>query len=308
MTNPDGRKRVVVVVNKWWECDPVMFVLTSDYVRPACNLGWPKLLQYPCPHRDCSKTPRAIFRMDKITAEIWCISDLLAGYPDNACHQSSSEIKMIELPHIFNYPADLVIAVGTAASYPTDVSNNGSVIIGTKVFMHNSHPKGENPCSNWQVGPFDEMVESSLTKDRFTQIVSNLCCIPKLFLVARNNPAEELGIVPDYDYVALNSINVTDYSEYEAKDNETLCAYHQHCSDDNRRSLETTHGLIRVAAGENAPFLFVSGIVDRVGHFDDDVSDTPCSQNTVGAYNAGVTVGLGAGQHRHSVRFVKGAT
>ncbi len=47
MTNPDGRKRVVVVVNKWWECDPVMFVLTSDYVRPACNLGWPKLLQYP---------------------------------------------------------------------------------------------------------------------------------------------------------------------------------------------------------------------------------------------------------------------
>lgn len=197
---------------------------------------------------------------------------------------------MIELPHVFNYPADLVIAVGTAASYPIDVPNNGSVIVGSKVFMHNSHPNGENPCSNWQRGPFDEKVESSLPRDRFTQIVSTLCCIPKLFPVARNNPAAEVGIISCYDYVALNSINVTDYSEYEDKDNETLDTYNQNCSDDNCRSLETTHGLIRVAAGENAPFLFVSGVVDRVGHFDDDVSDTPCSQNTVGAYNAGVTV------------------
>ena len=34
MSASTNKKRVVVVVNKWWECDPVMFVLSNDYVRP----------------------------------------------------------------------------------------------------------------------------------------------------------------------------------------------------------------------------------------------------------------------------------
>jgi hypothetical protein len=37
----------------------------------------------------------------------------------------------------------------------------------------------------------------------------------------------------------------------------------------NAKSLETTHGLIR--AQSNAPFMFVSGITDRVGSFHDEV-------------------------------------
>jgi hypothetical protein len=36
-----AKKRVLLVVNKWWECDPVMNVLLHDNARPANILGWP---------------------------------------------------------------------------------------------------------------------------------------------------------------------------------------------------------------------------------------------------------------------------
>ena len=54
------------------------------------------------------------------------------------------------------------------------------------------------------------------------------------------------------------------------------------------RSLETTHGLIRVQA--DAPFIFISGITDRVGHFDDEVGSRSYAQNTVAAHNAGIVL------------------
>jgi hypothetical protein len=41
----------------------------------------------------------------------------------------------------------------------------------------------------------------------------------------------------------------------------------------------------------NAPFVFVSGITDRLGHFDDDVTisaETSYTQNFSAAHNAGL--------------------
>jgi hypothetical protein len=151
----------------------VLFTLTNDYVRPYQELGWPQLLHYPAPQHSPCATPRAIFNLNSITAEIWCISDLLAVFPDKSCFQSSSARKMDVLGTIYSYspsPADLVIAVGTAASYPIDVSQNGSVIIGSQVFLHNGHPNGENKCSDWNDGPFDTILESSLPKTDFEAI------------------------------------------------------------------------------------------------------------------------------------------
>ena len=52
--------------------------------------------------------------------------------------------------------------------------------------------------------------------------------------------------------------------------------------------LETTHGLIRSMS--KAPFLFISAIVNRVGHFDDQVAPRDYVQNTAGAHNAGVVI------------------
>ncbi len=296
MSASTNKKRVVVVVNKWWECDPVMFVLSNDYVRPQ-GMSWPEILHYPWPQHTFSKEPRAILNMGYTTAEIWCISDLLAQYPNDSCNQSSSQKKMTVLPLILIYstqPPDLVIAVGTAAFYPDSVSNNGSVVIGSKVFMHNGHPNGENPCSNWQGGPFDQIVDSTLSAADFKTITdfSHFSpAVPGYFLVEKTDPAVNPGIYANYGYVALNDINVTDYSEYEQKDLETMKAYMERYSDRNCRSLETTHGLIKIALGSNTPFMFVSGIVDRFGCFDIDVPNPPYVQNTVGAHNAGVVIG-----------------
>ena len=53
-------------------------------------------------------------------------------------------------------------------------------------------------------------------------------------------------------------------------------------------SLETTHALMRALLGDR--FMFISEIVDRYGHFEDDVGEIPYAQNLVGAHNAGIAL------------------
>src|SRR5688500_10440701 len=127
--NANGRKRVLVVVNKWWECDPLMAVLLHNQARPAAELGergWPRELHHPrerpnqkkLPLKDPHPRPRAVFNLERVDAEVWCISDLLEHLPDEPKYQSSSERKAERAPLIFEgAEPDLVIAVGTAG-YP----------------------------------------------------------------------------------------------------------------------------------------------------------------------------------------------
>lgn len=292
-----NHKQVVIVVNKWWECNPTMNVLLNDDARPASTLGWPKLLHFPCKQHEFSSDPRAVFTLSNVQVEIWCISDLLAKFPDTPEYQSSSERKMEVLPSIFQYSdqqADLVIAVGTAAAYPHDTSVNGSVICGTKVFMHDGHPDGTNPHSNWETGPFDVVIDSGLSREcfnRITNIETDPPTVMDRFLVSPLNPDPMGGrLIADHDYVSLGTINVTDYSEYETKDNETLASYQKLHDPKYGVSLETTHALIRKAAPKEAQFLFVSGIVNRVGFFGEDVEPRSYAQNTTGAHNAGIVI------------------
>ncbi len=53
-------------------------------------------------------------------------------------------------------------------------------------------------------------------------------------------------------------------------------------------SLETTFGVIR--AQFTAPFIFVGGVVDRVGHFEDDVRPRNYAQKMVASHNLGVAL------------------
>ena len=291
------KKRIVVVVNKGWECDPVLSVLTNEYIQTEIFPVWPEIIHFPQPAGFYSGEPRAVFNINGISVEIWCISDLLARYDKSPCFQSSSERKMEILPIIFNYSsrsADLVIAVGTAASYPADISNNGSVTIGSRVFLHNAYPKGENrECSNWNEGPFDRILGSSLSEKLFNELMESLYQknLTAYFLKTPVNPAKNANIYSGYNFVALCSINVTQYSEYEKKDFELLESFRKISTDIlMAKSIETTHALIKVAAGIETPFIFVSGIVDRYLHFNDDVPNPPYPQNFVGAHNAGIVI------------------
>jgi hypothetical protein len=295
-----AKKRVVVVVNKWWECDPVINVLLNDNARPASLLGWPNPLNHPrqrpnqdkLPDENPSPMPRAFFNLKNTTAEVWCISDLLEHYADKPNFQSSSELKARYLPKIFTgQDADFVVAVGTAG-YPGIYSENGSVVVGTKIFMHNGHPNSENPDSNWSEGPFDTLLDSALSETAFNQITiietSPKPSVMDRFVVPPLNPTSYGKLIARYDYVALGDLNVTKYTEYAAKDEETLKAFTDRYNVSLASSLETTHGLIRKQS--DAPFIFVSGISDRVGHFDDEVGPRTYAQNTSAAHNAGVVV------------------
>jgi hypothetical protein len=89
----------------------------------------------------------------------------------------------------------------------------------------------------------------------------------------------------------LGTLNVTDYNEYKFKDPETVAAYLAQGHKAAAVSLETTHGLIRLAS-DPAPFLFVTGITDAFLHFDEQVSVPVLAdaQNFAAAYNTGITV------------------
>ncbi len=289
-------KRVMVVVNKWWECDPALFAMLNDNARPSGS-PWPTALQPArkrpdnkhLPPEDPAPKPRAVFPYKNFAAEVWCISDLLEHLESKL--QSSSEQKAKYLPKIFAYGAapDLVMAVGTAESPDPDVSMNGSVVVGTKVFMVDGHPKGSNPLSNWTAGPFEKLIDSSLPRGDFDDLVRvDLPAACNRFLAVPLTPAEAPWVVADYINVALGAVNVTDYSEYGLVDPLTAKTFWSKVSDAKAGSIETTHGIIRVQS--QSPFLFVSGIVDRFGHFDQEVNPRSHAQNTAAAHNTGVVV------------------
>lgn len=290
--------RLLVVANKWWECDPALSAMLNNNARPPQS-PWPEVLRpsrkvpEQMPDFNHHPVPRAIFAYNHFRAEVWCISDLLDHYP--AADQSSSELKARLLHHIFDYTeADqrhqdpgLVIALGTACT-PIDIQNrNGSVAIGTSVFMHNGRAGCSTSTSNLQSPYFDQLLESSITPQMFAAIAAmDVTSAANRLLPVPTNASAVIDISIGLGDVALNTINVTDPACYASCDNSTLEAFKALHLKNQPVSLETTHGLIRIQS--DSPFLFISGIVNRFQKFSSDVVPRLNAQNTAGAYNAGV--------------------
>jgi hypothetical protein len=292
--------RILIVFNKWWEFEPGFASLLSDYARPPELSGWwPNFHDHPRPRRDPAVPgaprpafPRAVFKHPWGQVEVWCISDLLEHLPDEGKWQSSSERKAERLSEMFRGEAPrLVIAVGTASAGDSETLN-GSVVVGTTCFLHNSRPNGTNSYSNWQEGPFHQIIDSSLSTEEFARLVGSDDPTRReaenRFLPAPLHGASKPSIHANYDAVALGNMNVTNYEDYQATDQETIDAFRQSCPGAVFGSLETTHGLIRAMGGPR--FLFISGIVDRLGRFDEDVAPKPYAQNSAGAHNAGLAL------------------
>jgi hypothetical protein len=314
------KTRIITIVNKYWECDPVCWVLTSKYINDngQCNIdldvaNTQKLITYPSygpvkPETANQTVPRIVYETDSRIIEIWCISDLLSNSP--ADEQSSSEEKMNLLPIIFefNYKAvkydiELVIAVGTASAGPSLSINpvlgtdniNGSVVIGSNVFMHNGWD--ESSKSNFQCDCWSKILPSGST-DFINELQSeDLSLYEPLLLCPPTNPSPlKQHFYINEKYIALGDVNVTDYTKYTEKDLETGEDFFAHyLGNVDGLSLETTHCLIYLAAknylnGTNPPFVFISGVVDRYTKFSTDVSPKIYAQNVSGAHNAGVAV------------------
>jgi len=277
-------KRAVVVVNRFWECDPVVAALLNETVR-AKKLGWPTTSNHPRVRNVGNPAvPRLTYAYPECQVELWCLSDLLEGSSPNL--QSSTEEKAKVLAALLTpSPPDLVIALGTAG-YPSGFSNfNGCVVIGTNVFIHNGHPGGSNPDSNWNVGPFDALLDSSLTRDEFDRLASFDWNAAQAALVKTPQNPTSSAILASHSHVSLGTVNVTNYSEYATKDLETVKAFGTPGLGFTASSLETTHGLLRCLLSER--FLFISGLTDRLGHFDDEVN---VGQNLAASSNMGVVL------------------
>jgi hypothetical protein len=282
-------KRISVVINKWWEAEAVLNALLSPRVRPT-TLPWPVSLNNP---RDrppktgrlldnAFPTPRAVFALPNSSVAVWCVSDVLEHLADT--DQSSSEKKATNLPKAFGHVPDLVIAVGTAA-HPSTM--NGAVMVGTNVFMHNFHPNGTNPDSDWRDGPFDQLLRSTLTAQVFEAATQFDAALTSKFLRTPNLPAPP-AVVATYDGVSLGTINVTKSDEFKNADRATIDSYQASGSAFPVMSIETTHGVIR--AMSTAPYLFVSGIANQVFKFDTEIKPNEYSQNEAAAANTGVVL------------------
>ena len=95
-------------------------------------------------------------------------------------------------------------------------------------------------------------------------------------------------ILPAGNFVALSEVNITNYDDYAWTDRLAFERFRAENPAAPGGSIETTHALIRIMS--DAPFIFVSGLTDRLGYFNQDLGPRTVGQNFLAAHNAGIAV------------------
>lgn len=301
------QRRILIIANKEWEAAALMTVLLNAQACPP-HFPWPIQLSHPrTPTSDWrNPRPRAVFQFEGLpqdvrghaSVEVWCIQDAM----DPAVSSSNTKEKIRILPKLFGGNGetgsvpDLVVAFGTAG-FPGEKSYNGCVAVGPHVFIHD--PFRESPSANdhhWHHEQTDDLLLSAPQSHGLFEGARKVFSeslrfeVEARFISPPMNPATELVMSVDGSCTAVGVVNITNYDDYVWADEKALRAFEfaSRLSELHVRvgSLETTHGIIRIQS--EAPFIFVSGITDRIGHFDADVGVRPYAQNFACAHNAGV--------------------
>lgn len=277
--------RIVIVANKFFEADPLVSVLLPHGLSRPDRVIPDDLINFVIenhPFLKPSPRCRIKFTCGPATVEVWCLQDLM----NPAVSSSSSHEKARVLPQIIGDKPSLVIAFGTAGS--TDpLSLNGSVVIGSRVFVHD--PKTSEKL-RYKPAPADSISTTQLP-DKFFRNIDTRVRGPaeQAFLRAPLAPSEPPVILAGHNWISIGAVNVTNYDDYVWTDPETIARFerlkHRH---GRIGSMETTHGIIQQAS--NSPFLYVSGIANRIPYF--DVQNVPrnYAQNFVAAHNAAVAL------------------
>ena len=163
-----SKKRVVVVANKWWEADPICWVLLNDKAHPGVFFNY-KIDNYPSqrlPYRssgprpkDPVAVPRFAFTCKDATVEVWCLEELMnpAENPSSAAEKA----RVLPAAIAFGNTPNLVIAFGTAGSRP-DLSNNGCVVVGSRVHVHDAFEAKVDRTGMWTPPKSNMVIESDL--------------------------------------------------------------------------------------------------------------------------------------------------
>jgi hypothetical protein len=214
-------------------------------------------------------------------------------------NHSLSKVKIQEaLPAIFGAgkQPDFVIAFGTAG-FPDPTTANGCVAVGSSVFLFNPYRDPLPGVEHDTKDDWDDMdrVGHLLISKHGAPIARQFSINPDLRVPidARLSPTPTNSTVPPVllpaaNYVGLSEVNVTNYDDYAWTDRLAF----ERCRTANPAapvgSIETTHGLIRIMS--DAPFIFVSGITDRLGYFNQDLGPRTVAQNFIAGHNAGIAV------------------
>lgn len=281
--------RVVVIANTDAEADELMAVLNSRDVRPP-TLGAPQASTSP-------KGLRGFYKANGVMVEFWCVWDL-EGVKDDTLS------KVRQLPNIMqpagkDLPA-MVIAFGTAAGH-WDTSYNGSVVVGSAVLLHSLASLENEEVTKTLKGrgvALDTIIESEkgwkfLSDSNLTDFIKEKRDeIQAKFLKPPLNPACDPVLLLSADRLGLASINVINGNDYAHADAETLSvaveAMSKNPKDFRIGGVETTHGVIRAFTPENTPFIYVTGITNRLGRFPQELMPRRAAQHVAVVNNAGL--------------------
>lgn len=305
-----AHKRALIIVNKNWEAVALMNVLLESKACPD-NFPCPARLNHPLPSERTwnNPEPRAVFRFPRenkkksheIRVEVWCLQDAMKP----SVSSSSTKEKVRALSAVFSgkdkgtdssKAPDCVVSVGTAG-FPDETSYNGCVVVGANTFIHDPF-KGEQPANDgyWDSELTDRLLlPSAYSAELFNpgyQIFDESLAseVESRFIVPPMNPAQRQIMVAASTYTAVSVVNVMNCDDYAWANKEALQAFETVSEECQRKAptgaLETTHGIIQIESG--TPFIYISGITNRVGHFNMEVGPRPYAQNFACAHNAGV--------------------
>jgi hypothetical protein len=288
--SPNSPLRIVLVANRAFEADPLIAVVGDDAARSPSldtprDVMWPR--RKPQQLADIIVKPRCLIDVDAqgtppATVEIWCLDDLMSQQVDH----SGSDNKALALSKIaaLGSPPDGVIAFGTGA-FPGAISNNGSVAVGSTIFIHDA----AGGQSRWSWPDQMEKLIPSRTPAAFCSSLAadaqTLKSIRDKMLTVPVNPAVNLQLIVAANAVAISSVNIASRADYAKIDNDAIAGARAD-GGTNINSVETTHGVIR-AQWPDAPFVYITGIPNRLGSFAEEANNN-YPQNFVAAHNAGV--------------------
>jgi hypothetical protein len=256
---------------------------------------------YP-PFAHDSTSPRCLIDITKTaddktgiaTMEIWCIDDL-------ADVKGDSGAKVVAMDAITKYGPypDGVIAFGTAG-YPDIASNDGCATIGGTIFVHNAKDDVDGYKGGSWVWPnkpqnMDVLVPSKTPVSFFSGIAADqnlLKAISAEMISPQIHPAGVLQLFIAPDAVGISSVNIPYIptgagAAYCTIDTKAVAKARENGAT-NITSVETTHGVIR-CMWEDAPFIYVTAIPNRICHFPDEASGI-YAQEFPSSHNAGIAL------------------
>jgi hypothetical protein len=291
-----SKKRVMLIANKWWEADPLCWVLLHDKARPNVFFDY-KIKNYPSQRvpyqpsdprpQDPAAIPRFTFTCMDATVEVWCFEELM----NPAENPSSAAEKARVLPAAVSAgpTPDLVVAFGTAGSRP-DVHISGCVVVGRRVYIHDAYKAAADRAGMWTPPKEDVVIDSDLP----VEVIQGISSESKHSAEARLlpppiKPANPLLVMAGDGFISIGHVNCTNYDEYAWSPQCAVEAFNDNLTGQGEIGcVESTHGLIRLVSA--APFLYVSGIADPVGMFNYQITPRVYAQNTVASHNAGIAL------------------